>query len=57
MARDFLRLKCSECDNEQIVFSHAATEVECLVCGEVIAEPAGGHVEVHSELVEQLSTE
>jgi len=32
MARQFLKIRCSECGNEQKIFSHASTEVDCLVC-------------------------
>jgi len=57
MAREFFRVECQECGNEQNIFSHASTEVECLVCGEVIAEPTGGKVDLQGELVEALSPE
>ena len=29
----FLRVKCLNCGNQQIVFGCAATDVKCLVCG------------------------
>ena len=35
----FLRVKCPDCGNEQIVFSHATTIVHCNVCGATLAEP------------------
>jgi len=38
----FLREKCLDCENEQIIFDHATTEVKCLKCGKVLAKPAGG---------------
>ncbi len=38
----FLKVKCKSCQNEQIIFSHAKTVVKCQICGEVLAEPAGG---------------
>ncbi len=40
----FLRVKCLDCENEQIIFDHASTEVKCLKCGKVLARPAGGKV-------------
>ncbi len=38
----FLRIKCLDCENEQIIFDHATTEVKCLKCGKVLTRPAGG---------------
>lgn len=38
----FLRVKCLDCENEQIILDHATTEVKCLKCGKVLAKPAGG---------------
>ena len=42
MASTFFKVKCEKCKNEQTVFEKVATKVECLVCGEVLAEPTGG---------------
>lgn len=47
----FLRVKCLKCGNEQVVFSHAATRVNCNVCGTEIAEPAGGRAIIKGEIV------
>jgi small subunit ribosomal protein S27e len=57
MPENFLRVECGECGNEQTIFSHAATEVECLVCGEVLAHPQGGKVDVNGDIVEELVPE
>lgn len=58
MARDFLKVECEECGNEQNIFSRASTEVECLVCGTVIAEPQGGKAEVvKGKVIEGLAPE
>jgi len=50
----FLRVKCSECGNEQIVFSHATNIVRCNVCGAVIAEPTGGKAAIKGEIITAL---
>jgi len=50
----FLRVKCSECGNEQIVFSHATNIVRCNVCGAVIAEPTGGKATIKGEIITAL---
>ena len=57
MAENFLRVECEECGNEQTIFSHAASEVECLVCGEVLADPQGGKVELNGKVIEELVPE
>ncbi|RLF48348.1 MAG: 30S ribosomal protein S27e [Thermoplasmata archaeon] len=38
----FVRVKCPDCGNEQIVFNKPATKVTCLICGALLAEPTGG---------------
>ncbi|MFB6147429.1 MAG: 30S ribosomal protein S27e [Candidatus Nanohaloarchaea archaeon] len=57
MARNFYRVECSECGNEQKIFSRASQEVECLVCAEPLAKPTGGKAEVTGEIVETLNPE
>jgi small subunit ribosomal protein S27e len=47
----FLRVKCYECGNEQIVFSNATTRVPCNVCDGSIAEPTGGRAIIHGEVL------
>ncbi len=46
----FLRVKCPDCGNEQLVFSHATTAVHCNVCGAILAEPSGGKATVKGEI-------
>lgn len=40
----FIKVKCLECENEQVIFGHATTEIKCLKCGKVLAKPVGGRV-------------
>ena len=47
----FLKVKCK---NEQVVFNKASTQVKCLVCSAVIAEPHGGKAEIKTSIVEVL---
>jgi small subunit ribosomal protein S27e len=47
MASKFIKVKCEKCKNEQMVFEKAASQVKCLVCGEVLAEPTGGKVRLN----------
>ena len=57
MARDFYKVECKECGNQQNTFSRASKQVECLVCGEVIVKPTGGKASVEAELIEELDPE
>jgi len=46
----FLRVRCPDCGNEQIIFSEAKRVVTCNVCGAVIAEPTGGKASLRGEV-------
>jgi len=50
----FIKVRCSKCKNEQVVFGKAAMEVKCLVCGRVICEPTGGKIKVKARILEVL---
>lgn len=50
----FLRVRCPDCGNEQVVFSHVATMVHCNICGAVLAEPTGGKADVKGEVITVL---
>lgn len=50
----FLRVKCPDCGNEQIVFSHVTNVVRCNVCRAVIAEPTGGKAAIKGEIIAAL---
>jgi small subunit ribosomal protein S27e len=52
---EFLKLKCDECGNEQVVFSKPAEDVQCVVCDDVLAEARGGKAQLHAELVSTVS--
>jgi small subunit ribosomal protein S27e len=47
----FLRVKCTKCGNEQIVYSNAVNRVSCNVCGTGLAEPSGGKAMIKGEIV------
>src|SRR5881296_4370971 len=47
----FLRVKCEDCGNEQIVFDRAASTVLCQVCGATVAKPTGGKAAVRGEIL------
>ncbi|MFW9863340.1 MAG: 30S ribosomal protein S27e [Candidatus Thorarchaeota archaeon] len=44
----FLKVKCLDCENEQIIFAHATNEVKCLKCEKVLAKPSGGKAKLET---------
>lgn len=50
----FLKVKCNDCENEQVIFGSATTVVSCLVCGRTLAEPSGGKALIKTQIVEVL---
>ena len=50
----FLRVKCTNCESEQVVFSHVTREVKCRTCGEVLAKPTGGKCEIRGSVMAVL---
>ncbi|MEM2454407.1 MAG: 30S ribosomal protein S27e [Candidatus Bathyarchaeia archaeon] len=48
---NFIQVKCPECGNEQITFSHATITVRCNICGSVLAEPTGGKADIKGEAI------
>lgn len=50
----YIKVKCHECGNEQVIYGKAATEVKCLKCSAVIAIPTGGKASVKAEILELL---
>ena len=50
----FVRVKCPDCGNEQIVFSYITNIVHCNICGATLAKPTGGKAEIKGEIVAVL---
>jgi small subunit ribosomal protein S27e len=48
----FLKVACGKCKNEQTIFNKAAMRVNCLVCGELLAESTGGKARVRTKVLE-----
>jgi small subunit ribosomal protein S27e len=51
----FIKVRCEKCKNEQVIFNKAATEVKCLVCGEVLAQPSASVAKLKAGVLEVLS--
>lgn len=50
----FLKVRCSKCKNEQIIFGNASTVVPCLVCAKEVAYPTGGKSKLSARVLEVL---
>jgi small subunit ribosomal protein S27e len=50
----FLKVKCPDCGNDQVLFNKASTVVNCLVCGSNLAQPAGGLAGLKGEVVGEV---
>jgi small subunit ribosomal protein S27e len=48
---DFVKVKCNDCGNQQIIFDRATTAITCLICGATIAKPTGGKTKIRGEVV------
>jgi len=50
----FIKVRCNECDNEQVVFNKVSSVVVCHICGGVIAEPTGGKALIKGKILEVI---
>lgn len=52
----FIKVKCTECKNETIIFDNAKTTIKCTNkdCDALICEPQGGKAYLHAEFVEKV---
>jgi len=47
----FVKVKCPDCENEQLIFEKASSTVACVVCGHVLATPTGGKAEIKADII------
>lgn len=50
----FLRVKCTDCGNEQVVFGNSASVVKCLACGKTLVRPRGGKARILTKIISVL---
>jgi len=50
----FVRVRCKDCENEQVLFNKASTEVSCHICGSRLATPSGGKANIKAEILEVI---
>jgi|YelNatPaOPRAMG01_1025707.scaffolds.fasta_scaffold497211_2 small subunit ribosomal protein S27e len=48
----FLKIRCNQCSNEQIVFEKPASNIKCRVCGKLLVKSTGGKGEFLAEILE-----
>ncbi|OYT54062.1 MAG: 30S ribosomal protein S27e [Candidatus Altiarchaeales archaeon ex4484_2] len=48
----FLRVKCGDCGNEQVIFDRISTVVKCLACEKILAEPRGSVADIKAEILD-----
>jgi len=51
-ASTYLRVKCPDCGNVAMIYSHSKTVVKCKVCGAVLAKPTGGKARILGQVLE-----
>lgn len=50
----FLKVKCSDCGNESVLFNKISSSVSCQLCGSSLASSTGGTASIVAEVVEEL---
>jgi len=50
----FIKVRCTKCKNEQIIFGNASQVVNCLVCNKELAFPTGGKAKISGRVLEVL---
>ena len=50
----FIKVRCKDCENEQVLYDKASTSVSCHICGSTLAIPSGGKAKIKGEILEKL---
>jgi small subunit ribosomal protein S27e len=50
----FMKVRCKDCENEQVIFDKASTPISCHICGSKLAIPKGGKADIKAEILEIL---
>jgi small subunit ribosomal protein S27e len=48
----FIKVRCKDCENEQVLFNKTSTIVQCHICGSKLAIPSGGKSIIKGDLLE-----
>jgi small subunit ribosomal protein S27e len=46
----FQNVNCGECDELQVVYSHASTSIACNSCGNILAEATGAKAKINGKI-------
>ncbi|UCE95398.1 MAG: 30S ribosomal protein S27e [Candidatus Bathyarchaeota archaeon] len=46
----FLRVRCPDCGNEQVIYSNPTNVVKCNICKIILATPTGGKARINGEI-------
>lgn len=50
----FIKVRCRDCENEQVLFNKASVAVSCHICGSKLAIPTGGKAKIKGEVLELI---
>jgi small subunit ribosomal protein S27e len=50
----FIKVRCNDCENEQVLFDRASTTVLCHICGSKLAVPGGGKAVIKGKILETI---
>lgn len=50
----FIKIRCNDCENEQVLFDRASSTVHCHICGSKLAVPAGGKAKIKGKILETI---
>ncbi|MCP8323450.1 MAG: 30S ribosomal protein S27e [Candidatus Methylarchaceae archaeon HK02M2] len=50
----FLLVRCSNCGNEQVVFSSSTIDIKCKVCEHLLAQKTGGRAKIFGTILKRL---
>jgi small subunit ribosomal protein S27e len=50
----FVKVRCSKCKNEQILFGKSSSITQCLVCETILSDPTGGKSRINARILEVL---
>jgi small subunit ribosomal protein S27e len=50
----FIKVRCNDCENEQVMYDKASTTVLCHICSSTLAVPTGGKAKIKATILETI---
>ena len=50
----FIKVRCNDCENEQVIFDICSTTILCHICGSKLAVPCGGKAKIKGKILETV---